>query len=39
MSDYLSHIIKSSNSKLSLKNNNQITIMSVKVSEKLINFK
>ena len=39
MSDYLRHIIKSSNSKLSLKNNNQITIMSVKVSEKLINFK
>ena len=39
MTDYLQHILENFNSKLSLKKNNQITIMSVKVSENLINFK
>ena len=39
MSDYLQYLMKSLKSRISLKNNNHITIMSVKVSEKLINFR
>jgi hypothetical protein len=39
MGDYLQYIMKNFNNKLSLKNNNQITINSVKVAENLINFK
>ena len=39
MSDYLQYLMKSFKSKLILKNNNHITIISAKVSEKLINFR
>ena len=39
MTDYLKYILKNIDNKVALENNNKITINSIKLTEKLINYK